>query len=85
MKNASISSLNVESFFSNIFRKSSWENDENMVESSFVIDAVADVSLESVIFLDDGFFFLLSVTGNDASFLMSCEALMWVYIHLVVV
>ena len=64
-------------FFSNIFRKLSWENDEIIVESSFVIDAMANISLESVIYLGDSFFFLLSITGNVASFLMLHEALMW--------
>ena len=38
---------------------------------------MADASLESVICLGDGFFFLLSITGNNASFSMSYEALMW--------
>ena len=38
---------------------------------------MAGVSLELVIYIGDGFFFLLSITGNNASFSMSYEALMW--------
>ena len=38
---------------------------------------MADVSLESVICLGDDFFFLLSITGNNTSFFMSYEALIW--------
>ena len=38
---------------------------------------MAGVSLELVIYLGDGFFFLLSITGNNDSFSMSHEALMW--------
>ena len=77
LKDASIYSLNVVLLVSNIFRKIAWENDETIIESSFVIDAMDNVSLESVICLGNGFFFLLSITGNDASFSMSYEALMW--------
>ena len=39
---------------------------------------MAGVPLESVICLGDDFFFLLSITGNDASFSMSYESLMWI-------
>ena len=77
MKVASIYSLNVVLLVSNVFRKIAWENDETIIESSFAIDAMGNVSLESVICLGNGFFFLLSITGNDASFSMSYEALMW--------
>ena len=77
LKDVSISSLNFVFFVSYIFTKLSWENDETIVESSVVIDAVADVSLESVIYLGDDFFLLLSTTGNDTSFSMSYKALMW--------
>ena len=75
LKDASIFALIL--LFSIIFRKSSWENDDTRVESSFVIDAVADVSLVSVVCLDIDFFFLWSITRNDASFSMSYETRMW--------
>ena len=52
-------------------------NDDTIVQSSFVIDMVAGVSLVSVMCLVDGFFFLCSITGNDASFFMSYEARIW--------
>ena len=45
LKKGSISSLNVMLFLSRIFRKSSWDNDETKMESSFVMEAVADVIL----------------------------------------
>ena len=71
-----MSALNYVLFCSNIFRKTSWEHDDTILESLFVIDAMVDVPLESVIFLIDGFFFLCLITGNDATFSMSYEALM---------
>ena len=58
--------------FSSIPRKSSWENDDTIEDSLFVIDAVVDMSLESGSIVDEGLFlFLLSMTGKDAPFLMS--------------
>ena len=72
--------------FSDIFRKSSRKNDDTKVESSFVIDAVAVVSLRYVMYLVYGFFFLCSITWNDAWFSMSYEARMWcLYTFMVVV
>ena len=47
LNEASISSLNVVLFLSNILRRSSWENYETIVDSSFVMEAMADVALES--------------------------------------
>ena len=47
LKEAFISSLNVVLFLSNIFRKSSWEKDDTIVELSFVMETVDDVALES--------------------------------------
>ena len=38
---------------------------------------MADVSLESVIYVGNNFFFLLSIMGNNTSLSMSYEALMW--------
>ena len=77
LKGTLISALNCVLFVSKILRKSSWENDDAKVESSFVIDAVVDVSLGSVMCLVDCFSFLCSITGNDVSFSMSYEARMW--------
>ena len=71
LKEDFISSLNVVLFLSNIFRKSSWEKDDTIVELSFVMETVADVALESDTCLGDCFFFLLSMTGKDPSFLIS--------------
>ena len=64
-------------FFFSIFRKSSWENVDIIVDSSFVMDAVADVSLESIMVVFECFFFLLLMSGNDVSLSMSYEARMW--------
>ena len=72
MKKASISSLNVVIFLSNISRKLSWEKDDTMVEESFVTEVVAKVALESgSLCLGDFLFFLLSMTGKKASLSMS--------------
>ena len=76
LKDASISSLNVLLFFFNKFRKSSWENVDTIVDSSFVMDEVADVSLESFMVEGEYFFVLLSMSGNDVAFAMSYEARM---------
>ena len=65
MKEASISSFNVVLFLSIIFMKSSWEKDDTIVESSFIMETVADVVLESYnYFLGDGFYFALSIVGK---------------------
>ena len=61
--------------FSSISRKSSWENDDTIVDSSFVIDTVADVSLESGSIVGEGLFFL-SMT-EEVLFSMSYEARIW--------
>ena len=45
--------------FSSIFRKSSCENDDTIVYSSFVVDVVADVSLESGSIVGDFFLFVI--------------------------
>ena len=58
-------------FFSNILRKSSWENVDTIVDSSFVMDSVADVSLRSIMVVVECLFFLLLMSGNDASFSIS--------------
>ena len=50
MKVSSISSLNVVLFLSNIFKKSLWEKDDNMVVSSCVTEAVAKVAFETEVF-----------------------------------
>ena len=71
LNDTSISSLNVLLFFSNIFRKSSFEKVDIIVDSSFVMDAVADVSLESIVVVFEYFFFLLLMSGNAVSFSMS--------------
>ena len=63
-------------FFSNIFRKSSCENFDTIVDSSFVMNEVGDVSLESFMVEGECFFFLLSMSGNDVAFAMSYEARM---------
>ena len=76
LKDASVSSLNVLLFFSNIFRKSSWENVDTIVDSSFVMNEVGDVSLESFMVEGECFFFLFSMSGNDVAFSMSYEARM---------
>ena len=68
LKDPSIYSLNVVLLVSKIFRKTAWENDETIIESSFVIDAVAGISMESVLCLGYNFFFILSITGSDPSF-----------------
>ena len=47
LKEVSIYSLNVVLFFSRIFRKTSWENDETKVKSPFVMEAVVYVVLKS--------------------------------------
>jgi len=76
LKDASISALKDVLFFSNILRKSSWENDEMIVDSSFVMDAVAVVSLVVFTMEVEYFFFLFSRLGNDFVFSMSYEARM---------
>ena len=63
--------LLIDYYSSSIFRKSSWENNDTIVDSSFMIDAVINVSLESGNVIGEGFFFLLSMTRNDAPFSMS--------------
>ena len=40
-----MSSLNIVLFLSSILRKTSWDNDETIVELSFVMEAVVDVTL----------------------------------------
>ena len=52
---------------------------------SFVMDAVADVSLESVSIVGECFFFLLSMTGKDAPFQCRRKLEYGVYAHFVVV
>ena len=54
--------------FSSMFKKSSCENDDSTVDSSFVIDTVADMSLESDSIVGEVFFFSLSMTGKNAPF-----------------
>ena len=76
LKDASISALKDVLFFTKIFRKSSWENDETIVDSSFLMDAVAVVSLVVFTMEVEYFFFLFSMLGNDFVFLMSYEARM---------
>ena len=45
--------------------KSSWEKEDTIVESSFIMETVADVVLESYnYFLGDGFYFALSIAGK---------------------
>ena len=45
--------------------KSSWEKDDTIVESSFIMETVADVVLESYnYFLGDDFYFALSMAGK---------------------
>ena len=63
--------LLIDYYSSSIFRKSSWENNDTIVDSSFVIDAVANVSFESGSIVGEIFFFLLTITGKHSSFLMS--------------
>ena len=58
-------------FFSNILRKSSWKNVDTIVDSSFVMDTVADISLGSIMVVVECLFFLLLMSGIDASFSMS--------------
>ena len=74
LKDASISALKEVLFFCSIFRKSLWENVEMIVDSSFVMDAVAVVSLVVVTMEVEYFFFLFSMLGNDLVFSMSYEA-----------
>ena len=50
LKKASISSLNTVLFLSRFFSKSSWENSETKVESSFVIETVDDAVSKSYTF-----------------------------------
>ena len=61
LKEVSISSLSVVLFLSNIFRKSSWGKDDTIVKSSFVMETVADATLESCTFClgDDCFLFVV--------------------------
>ena len=48
------------------------EKDDTIVESSFAIEAVVDVALDSdICCLGYNFFFLLSMTGKEASLSMS--------------
>ena len=48
--------LLIDYYSSSIFRKSSWENNDTIVDSSFMIDAVINVSLESGNVIGEGFF-----------------------------
>ena len=77
LNDASISSLKEVLFFSSIFRKSSCENVDTVVDSTFVMDAVADVLFVSCVMEDECFFFLFSMVGNEVSFSMSYDARMW--------
>ena len=49
--------LLIDYYSSSIFRKSSWENNDTIVDSSFMIDAVINVSLESGNVIGEGFYF----------------------------
>ena len=63
--------------FSSISRKSSWENDDTIEDSLFVIDAVVDMSLESGSIVDEGLFSLCSVFDVVGTSNLACIRILW--------